>query len=193
MRKGDDREEEEGEEGEEEDAELLLRILTCTPCGDDVVKQNHQMRKEETAIIAKGVKRKRGQHECDVCGKMFLSPSKLAVHMRTHTNERPYECDVCEKRFTQYGHLQNHMRIHTNEKPYECDVCNIWSFERTHAYSTLALLYSPVCAHKPVCITYYRTNQTKNIFPVSPASLLFRARRDSSFSLFLHISSFFSV
>ena len=50
-----------------------------------------------------------------------------------------------------------------------------------------------MCAHKPVCITYYRTNQTKNTFPVSPASLLFRARRDSSFSLFLHISSFFSV
>jgi hypothetical protein len=72
-------------------------------------------------------------------------------------------------------------------------VCDIWSFERTHAYSTLALLYSPVCARKPVCITYYRTNQTKNTFPVSPASLLFRARRDSSFSLFLHISSFFSV
>ena len=152
------------EEGEEDDAERLLRMLMCVPC-DDGVEQNHQMRKEETAIIAKGVKRKRGQHECDVCGKMFLSPSKLAVHMRTHTNERPYECDVCD----------------------------IWSFERTHAYSTLALLYSLVCAHKPVCITYYRTNQTKNIFPVSPASLLFRARRDSSFSLFLHISSFFSV
>ena len=77
------------------------------------------MRKEETAIIAKGVKKKRGQHECDVCGKMFLSPSKLAVHMRTHTNERPYECDVCEKHFTQSGSLKAHMRIHTNEKPYE--------------------------------------------------------------------------
>ena len=25
-----------------------------------------------------------------------------------------------------------------------------------------------MCAHKPVCITYYRTNQTKNTFPVSP-------------------------
>ena len=116
VRKGD-RE----EEGEEDDAKLLLRILTCMPCGDDVVEQN-QMRKEETAIIAKGVKKKRGQHECDVCGKMFLSPSKLAVHMRTHTNERPYECDVCEKRFTQSGSLKAHMRIHTNEKPYECDV-----------------------------------------------------------------------
>ena len=111
------------EEGEDDDVERLRRMLMCVPC-DDGVEQNHQMRKEETAIIlAKGVKRKRGGHECGVCEKMFDSPSKLAEHMRTHTKEKPYECDVCEKRFTTSGSLKNHMRIHTNEKPYECDVC----------------------------------------------------------------------
>ena len=83
---------------------------------DDVVEQN-QTRKD-----AKGVKRKRG-HECDVCEKMFVTPSKLAIHKRIHTNEKPYECDVCEMKFRQSGHLKSHMRIHTNEKPYECDVC----------------------------------------------------------------------
>jgi len=60
--------EEEEEEGEDEDVKQLRRIM-CVPC-DDVVEQNHQMREEETAFIAKGVKRKRG-HECDVCEKMF--------------------------------------------------------------------------------------------------------------------------
>ena len=75
VRKGDDR--------EEEDAELLLRILTCMPCGDDVVEQN-QMRKEETAISAKGVKRKRGGHECGVCEKRFTQSSSLKAHMRTY-------------------------------------------------------------------------------------------------------------
>ena len=90
---------------------------------NDGVEQNHQMRKEETAIIAKGVKRKRGQHKCGVCEKVFGSQTDLARHMRTHTNEKPYECDVCEKRFTTSSCLKVHMRIHTNEKPYECDVC----------------------------------------------------------------------
>ena len=87
----------------------------------------------------KGVKRKRG-HECEVCEKVFQSPSHLATHMRTHTKEKPYECDVCEKRFTQSSNLKRHMRIHTNEKPYECDVCekrfqSFWCFAKPHAYS----------------------------------------------------------
>ena len=108
--------EEEGE-GDKDVGERLRSLLVCVPC-DDVVEQNHQTRKD-----AKGVKRKRGQHECDVCEKVFRYPSLLAVHMRIHTNEKPYECDVCEMCFRQAGHLQIHVRIHTKEKPYECGVC----------------------------------------------------------------------
>ena len=108
--------EEEGEEADE-DVKQLRRILTRVPCDDDVVEQK-QTRKD-----AKGVKRKRGQHECDVCEKVFGYPSVLARHMRIHANEKPYECDVCEMRFRHSNALKVHMRIHTNEKAYECHIC----------------------------------------------------------------------
>ena len=103
----------------EEPLVLCLRI----PDEEDDLEANQQIQNEETTFIKKGVKRKRAQHECDVCEKMFRYPSGLAEHMRTHTNEKPYECDVCEMRFRQSGNLKSHMRIHTNEKPYACAVC----------------------------------------------------------------------
>ena len=108
---------------------------------DDLEVNHHQMRKEETTVNKKGVKRKRTQrHECDVCEKRFRTSGHLKKHMRIHTNEKPYECDVCEKRFRDSGNLKLHMRIHTKEKPYECDVCekrftSLWCFEKPHAYS----------------------------------------------------------
>ena len=86
---------------------------------DDLEANQIQKEEEETTFIKKGTKRKRAQHECDVCEKVFRYSSLLAIHMRTHTKEKPYECDVCEKRFTQSGSVKVHMRIHTNERPHE--------------------------------------------------------------------------
>ena len=98
---------------EEEPTVLCLRIPDEE---DDLEANHHQIQKEETTFNKKGTKRKRAQHECDVCEKRFTRADSLKTHMRIHTNERPYECDVCEKRFTTSGNLTNHMCIHTNEK-----------------------------------------------------------------------------
>ena len=95
------------EEVEEEEPVLCLKI----PDEDDDLEANHhQIQKEETTVNKRGAKRKRTQHECDVCEKRFTQASNLKRHMRIHTNERPYECDVCEKRFTTSSNLQRHVR-----------------------------------------------------------------------------------
>ena len=102
---------EEREEEEEEQPPLVL----CLKIPD--VEQNH-IRKEETdgGVIRKEAKRKRTQHECDVCEKRFTRSGSLKVHMRIHTNERPYECDVCEKRFRQSQHLNEHICVFTRTR-----------------------------------------------------------------------------
>uniref|UniRef100_A0A8C5CE41 C2H2-type domain-containing protein n=1 Tax=Gadus morhua TaxID=8049 RepID=A0A8C5CE41_GADMO len=62
---------------------------------------------------------------CVLCGKVFPNDSKMTIHMRTHTSEKPYRCDQCMKRFSQSCSLKIHMRIHSGEKPCVCHQCNI--------------------------------------------------------------------
>ena len=40
-------------------------------------------------------------HSCKTCGKAFPSKSKLIIHERVHTGEKPYHCDICEKELMQ--------------------------------------------------------------------------------------------
>ena len=84
---------EEEREGEERPVGLLcLRIPDEEDDDDDDVdfeiEEQNEMRKEKTTETKRGGKRKRKQqHECGVCEKVFVSASQLARHVRTHERE----------------------------------------------------------------------------------------------------------
>ena len=58
--------------------------------------------------------------ECQICGKVVR---ELRVHMKVHSEFKPFECDFCEKSFKRKGDLTEHHRIHTGEKPFKCELC----------------------------------------------------------------------
>ncbi|KAM8760718.1 uncharacterized protein AB9X84_008698 [Acanthopagrus schlegelii] len=63
------------------------------------------------------------QYSCEACGKAFKFKSRLHMHMKTHTGEKPHPCNTCGKRFARTEDLRKHVRIHTGEKPYSCTTC----------------------------------------------------------------------
>lgn len=66
----------------------------------------------------------RGRYVCKECGIRASTSGKLRIHLRTHTQERPFQCAVCAARFRQRSVLKVHEFMHTKESVHRCGGCN---------------------------------------------------------------------
>lgn len=60
---------------------------------------------------------------CEYCGRQFLQKHKLLVHLRSHTNEKPFMCEHCGQGFRIKESLKNH-RLKHNPPSFSCLVCS---------------------------------------------------------------------
>ncbi|KAI0396916.1 hypothetical protein F5Y17DRAFT_464924 [Xylariaceae sp. FL0594] len=59
------------------------------------------------------------------CPKTFNRPARLAAHLRSHKNERPFKCTFpgCDKDYIEEKHLKQHVKgSHTSERNHVCAV-----------------------------------------------------------------------
>ncbi|KAH7038196.1 uncharacterized protein B0I36DRAFT_284281 [Microdochium trichocladiopsis] len=57
------------------------------------------------------------------CDKAYNRPARLAAHLRSHSNDRPFRCTYpdCDKSYIEEKHLKQHIKgSHTNEREHVC-------------------------------------------------------------------------
>ena len=76
--------------------------------------------------------------KCKICDKVYSDRIRLELHLRTHTNLKPFPCSVCEKAFTQKRSLKEHLLTHDTVRHFECQHCQKKFVQKNHLKYHLA-------------------------------------------------------
>ncbi|XP_023710524.1 zinc finger protein 665 isoform X2 [Cryptotermes secundus] len=61
---------------------------------------------------------------CEVCGKGMHSEIVLEEHKATHTKEIRYTCELCGRNFSSNSTYRMHRKWHDDPLPYKCKICD---------------------------------------------------------------------
>ena len=65
----------------------------------------------------------KNKFRCELCPKVFRTPSGLKYHMSVHTGKYAVYCEVCGKGMHSEIVLEEHKATHTKEIRYTCELC----------------------------------------------------------------------
>ncbi|XP_055386913.1 zinc finger protein 675-like [Condylostylus longicornis] len=91
---------------------------------------------------------------CNDCGLIFLTSSRLNVHMKkkhTKYEDRKFSCTHCEKKFPFKSDLTDHERIHLGKKQFFCEICE-------KGFVTKKSFYKHKQYHKKKSVTDLKAN-----------------------------------
>ncbi|CAG2112988.1 unnamed protein product [Medioppia subpectinata] len=114
--KVEEEEEEEEEEEIDEEEETVEEEYTETTTEDNETKPQ----KKNT----KGF-------ECEICGSLWNSKTRLRSHYRTHGASKHLKCDICGKLFGWEYSWKTHMLAHRDDNPNRCPHCGLKLFNKS--------------------------------------------------------------
>ena len=97
------------------------KIFLCQFC-DKKFASNQLRNKHQNLIHTK-------RYPCEVCQKVFSEKTRLMIHARIHSGERPYVCEDCGFSCSQKDNLRLHKEFRhpvsgQQEKKFTCDICS---------------------------------------------------------------------
>ncbi|KAI9582844.1 zinc finger protein 239-like [Glossina fuscipes] len=88
--------------------------------------------KKSVRSTSLAVKRKRREHGCPYCDRIFKRAWDLKDHLNTHDRPKPFKCEICPASYFYKSNLTNHMTCHkicksrknrSPQKPKERKLC----------------------------------------------------------------------
>nr|CAB3255945.1 zinc finger protein Pegasus [Phallusia mammillata] len=63
-------------------------------------------------------------HFCPHCSYKTSRRGGMRIHLKKHTDERPYECVICKKKYKLKHHLTQHVLTHSEFEHHKCTLCD---------------------------------------------------------------------